>query len=136
MQRFQVAILTHFATEIPFESTTEELLTQLFVDAGVTLHTSVVVEELEYEVGEKRVLDPKRLVLVDHNGYKKECVESTAGFDGQNAEVVIALCHGSKRGGHKTVYGRRVNSFVLVCSLSSHRHLFIPLIFGSRFIDS
>ncbi len=29
-----------------------------------------------------------------------------------------------------------VNSFVLVCSLSSHRHLFIPLIFGSRFIDS
>jgi hypothetical protein len=34
------------------------------------------------------------------------------------------------------VYGRRVNSFVLVCSLSSHRHLFIPLIFGSRFIDS
>jgi hypothetical protein len=32
-----------------------------------------------------------------------------------------------------TVYGRRVNSFVLVCSLSSHRHLFIPLIFGSRF---
>jgi hypothetical protein len=34
------------------------------------------------------------------------------------------------------VYGRRVNSFVLVGSLSSHRHLFIPLIFGSRFIDS
>jgi hypothetical protein len=36
---------------------------------------------------------------------------------------------------HKTnpVYGRRVNSFVLV---SSHRHFFIPLIFGSRFIDS
>jgi hypothetical protein len=35
-----------------------------------------------------------------------------------------------------TVYGRRVNSFVLVCSLSSHRHSYIPLIFGSRFIDS
>jgi hypothetical protein len=34
------------------------------------------------------------------------------------------------------VYGRRINSFVLVCSLSSHRHFFIPLIFGSRFIDS
>jgi hypothetical protein len=34
------------------------------------------------------------------------------------------------------VYGRRVNSFVLVCSLSSHRHFFIRLIFGSRFIDS
>jgi len=30
----------------------------------------------------------------------------------------------------------RKNSFVLVCSLSSHRHLFIPLIFGSRFVDS
>jgi hypothetical protein len=78
------------------------LLTQLFVDAGVTLHTSVVVEELEYEVGEKRVVGNKRLVLVDHNGYKKECVESTAGFVGQNAEVVIALCHGSERGAHKT----------------------------------
>ena len=34
------------------------------------------------------------------------------------------------------VYVRRVNSLVVVCSLSSHRHLFIPLIFGSRFIDS
>jgi hypothetical protein len=38
--------------------------------------------------------------------------------------------------GANPVYGRRVNSFVLVCSLSSHRHFFIPLIFGSRFIDS
>jgi len=102
MQACQVAILTHFATEIPFAATTEELLTQLFVDAGVTLHTSVVVEELEYVVGEKRVVGNKRLALVDHNGYKKECVESTAGFVGQNAEVVIALCHGSERGAHKT----------------------------------
>ncbi len=34
------------------------------------------------------------------------------------------------------VYGRRVNSFVLVCSLSSHRHSYIPVIFDSRFIDS
>jgi hypothetical protein len=29
-----------------------------------------------------------------------------------------------------------INSFCFVCSLSSHRHFFIPLIFGSRFIDS
>ncbi len=28
-----------------------------------------------------------------------------------------------------------LNSFVLVCSLSSHRHSYIPLIFDSRFID-
>jgi hypothetical protein len=62
----------------------------------------VVVEELEHQVGQKRVVGNKRLALVDHNGYKKECVESTAGFVGQNAEVVIALCHGSERGGHKT----------------------------------
>jgi hypothetical protein len=34
------------------------------------------------------------------------------------------------------VYARRVNSLLLVCSLSSHRHSYIPLIFGSRFIDS
>jgi hypothetical protein len=35
------------------------------------------------------------------------------------------------------VYVRRVNSLVLVCSLSSHRHSYIHLvIFSSRFIDS
>jgi hypothetical protein len=34
------------------------------------------------------------------------------------------------------VYGRRVNFFVLVCSLSSHRHSYTPLIFGSRSIDA
>jgi hypothetical protein len=34
------------------------------------------------------------------------------------------------------VYVRRVNSFVLVCSLSSHRHSYIHLIFNSRFLDS
>ncbi len=47
--------------------------------------------------------------------------------------VSIFRCSSSKT---NPVYGRRVNSFVLVCSLSSHRHFFIPLIFGSRFIDS
>jgi hypothetical protein len=45
--------------------------------------------------------------------------------------VSIFRCSSSKT---NPVYGRLVNSFVLVCSLSSHRHLFIPLIFGSRFI--
>ena len=36
------------------------------------------------------------------------------------------------------LYARRVNSLVLVCSLSSHRHSYIDLIrgFSSRFIDS
>ncbi len=34
------------------------------------------------------------------------------------------------------VYVRRVNSLVLVCSLSHHRHSYIHLIFSSRFIDS
>ena len=33
-------------------------------------------------------------------------------------------------------YVRRVNSLVLVCSLSSHRHSYMPLIFSSRFLDS
>ena len=31
---------------------------------------------------------------------------------------------------------RRVNSLVLVCSLSSHRHSYISFVFKSRFIDS
>ena len=34
------------------------------------------------------------------------------------------------------VYERRVNSLTSVCSLSSHRHSYIGLIFNSRFIDS
>ena len=34
------------------------------------------------------------------------------------------------------VYARRVNSLVLVCSLSSHRHSYIHLISSSHFIDS
>jgi hypothetical protein len=42
--------------------------------------------------------------------------------------VSLFRCSSSKT---NTVYGRRINSFVLVCSLSSHRHFFIPLIFGS-----
>jgi hypothetical protein len=37
---------------------------------------------------------------------------------------------------HLQVPARRVNSLVLVCSLSSHRHSYIHLIFSSRFIDS
>jgi hypothetical protein len=32
------------------------------------------------------------------------------------------------------VYARRVNSLVLDCSLSSHRHSYIHLIFSFRFI--
>ena len=35
----------------------------------------------------------------------------------------------------RSVYGS-VNLLVVVCSLASHRHSYIPLIFSSRFIDS
>ena len=37
---------------------------------------------------------------------------------------------------HIQGYARSVNSLLLVCSLSSHRHSYIHLIFSSRFIDS
>jgi hypothetical protein len=47
--------------------------------------------------------------------------------------VSIFRCSSSKT---NPVYGRRVNFFVLVCSLSSHRHSYIPLLFDSHFIDS
>ena len=40
---------------------------------------------------------------MDHDGYKKECVESTAQFKGLNSEVVIVLCHGSERLGQLPV---------------------------------
>jgi hypothetical protein len=95
MSEFQVVILTHESTEIPFEQTTADLLTQFFVGVGARLHTSILVEGLEAVVGEKRGQQGKRLTLVDHGGYKKECVGSTAQFQGQEAEVVIALCHGA-----------------------------------------
>jgi hypothetical protein len=39
-------------------------------------------------------------------------------------------------GGRKTNIARRVDSSVLVFSLSSHRYSFISLLFSSRFIDS
>jgi hypothetical protein len=38
--------------------------------------------------------------------------------------------------GEKAEKKASTNDFVLVCRLSSHRHFFIPLIFGPRFIDS
>jgi hypothetical protein len=52
----------------------------------------------------------------------------------------ISFCLGSifRCSSSKTnpVYGRRVNSLLLVCSLSSHRYSYILFIFDSRFIDS
>jgi hypothetical protein len=47
--------------------------------------------------------------------------------------VSIFRCSSSKT---NPVYGRRVNSLLLVRSLSSHRYSYILFIFGSRFIDS
>jgi hypothetical protein len=56
----------------------------------------------------------------------------TGGFSFVNL-VFIFRCSSSLT---NPVYERRVNSLVLVCSLSSHRHSYIGLIFSSRFIDS
>lgn len=93
---WQVAILTHESTEIPFEETIANLLTQFFVSLGVRLHTSILVEGLESLVGQKRGQTGDRLTVVDHRGYKKECVASTTQFLRQDSEVVIALCHGMR----------------------------------------
>ena len=93
---YQVAILTHEATEIPFEETIADELTQFFVSVGVSLHTSILVDDLESAMGQKRNAEGKkrdRLTLVNYAGYLKECVESAKQFKGQEAEVVIALCH-------------------------------------------
>jgi hypothetical protein len=50
-----------------------------------------------------------------------------------NFKINFFRCSSSKT---NPVYGRRVNSLLLVCSLSSHRYSYILFIFGSRFIDS
>ena len=93
---WQVAILTHECTEIPFEETTVNLLTQFFWSLGVRLHTSILVDALQEIVEKTRDRHGHRLALVDRGRYKKEEVDCTAQFKGQNSEVVIALCHGMK----------------------------------------
>jgi hypothetical protein len=89
---YDVAILAHVSSEFPFETTEEDLLTQFFVGSQLRLHTSILVDALE----------ARRVTLEDDGTYKKECVSSTAEFIGEQAQVVIALCHGSERGAHKT----------------------------------
>ena len=82
------AILTHEATEIPFEQTIADLLTQFFESVGARLHTSILVgevEDVESVVGAKRDAEGSqrarlafdRLTLVKHRGYVKEDVTST-----------------------------------------------------------
>jgi hypothetical protein len=76
----------------PFDATNEDFLTQFLVDAGVRLHTSILVDALE----------ARRVTLEDDGTYKKECVSSTAEFIGEQAQVVIALCHGWERGAYNS----------------------------------
>ncbi len=65
----------------------------------MSLHTSILVDDLESVVGDKRGQRGKRITLVNYDGYLKVCVEIAEQFKGQAAEVVIALCHGSERQG-------------------------------------
>ena len=51
---WQVAILTHESTDIPFEETIANLFTQFFVSLGVCLHTSILVDGIESVVGQKQ----------------------------------------------------------------------------------
>ena len=89
---YDVAILAHVSSDFPYETTTEDLLTQFFVGSDVRLHTSILVDELK----------ARRLTLVDEDTYKKECVGSTEDFIGQKAQVVIAQCHGCERGAYNS----------------------------------
>jgi hypothetical protein len=77
---------------------------------------------------------------VDVSGGTEASVKKSAAFTSllkSKCDNILAKAS-ALRSSSKTnpVYGRRVNFFVLVCSLSSHRHSYIPLIFVSRFIDS
>ena len=105
--KYRVAILTHQSTAIPFEETIADWLTQFVVDAGASLHTSILVEGLHAtldieakksrkETGKRRQQpqQAQRLVLVNTEHYLKECVATTAQFQNQSADVVITLCHG------------------------------------------
>jgi hypothetical protein len=78
----------------------------------------------------QRIYDSqKKNSLLEHNG----CfLDSFANLSLINLGSFYR-CSSSKT---NQVYARRINSLLLVCSLSSHRHSYIPLIFGSRFIDS
>lgn len=105
MNTYHVAILTHVPTMIAIEDTITNKLTQFFVDVNAMLHTSILVEtlcskldivKLETTSGKtQKVTQPtQRLVLVNTEKHLKECVASTAQFQDQKADVVIALCHG------------------------------------------
>jgi hypothetical protein len=94
----------------------------------LTLHSQQIIKTTSTQD-----LDPRSLANNDHPSILPfEMYDIEPGF--------LPLREGKKNRPKifKTnpVYGRSVNFFVLVCSLSSHRHSYIPLIFGSRFIDS
>jgi hypothetical protein len=54
MSRYQVVILTHLSTTLPFEQAIVDLLTQFFWTINTTLHTSIHVEGLKTELSHKR----------------------------------------------------------------------------------
>ncbi len=79
---------------------------------------------------------PAALILPSHRSCFPHALYHIASFPfvrGRGKKNVTSKYQRQKT---NPVYGRRVNLFVLVCSLSSHRHSYIPLIFSSRFIDS
>ena len=119
---YHVAILSHESLTIPFEETIVGLLTQFCRSLSASLHTSILVEGMhapqsettdtppdnpQLIPGSKRPRQPSEspqppqpqpLVLVDYtrdyNHYLKELVPTTAHFERQSADVLIALCHG------------------------------------------
>ena len=122
--RYHLAILSHESVTIPFEETIVGLLTQFCRTRCASLHTSILVEGMPATLADTTETTPKRpatagkrprtppqapqpqpLVLVDYKNYRKELVPTTAHFQGQSADVLIALCHGFGPGDGGTLAG-------------------------------
>ena len=77
---------------------------------------------------------PDNLRKLNPCGGYEDVVEEDPSLEEENRHTHIYGTHDNTQ--TNPVYPRSVNSLLLVCSLSSHRHSYILFVFGSRFIDS
>lgn len=92
----RVCIIAHEGGELPLEETLVDMLTQLFLCLNTSLETDILVDNVVYYDEEsKRYHD--QLKLVDQPNYKKIQVDRTEYIKNAEAELIIMLCHGTRR---------------------------------------
>ena len=92
----RVCIIAHEGGELPLEETLVDMLTQLFLYLNTSLETDILVDNVAY-FDEKDNMYHDQLKLVDQPNYKKIQVDRTEYIKNINAELIIMLCHGTRR---------------------------------------